>query len=80
LRERESTLAENTKTLSDKLTLLKEVNISSQNSHDATIQTLKNEHHQQLKARENALKEDFLKNLNLVNDSVVGKHRDLAEA
>jgi len=80
LREKESSLSEEVKTLSDKLTLLKEVNISSQNSHDSTIQSLKNEHHQHLKAKENSLKEDFLKNLNLVNDAVVGKHKYLAEA
>lgn len=80
LRDRDAALNEEVKSLGDRLNLLKEVNTNSQNSHEAAIQTLKTEHQQQLKAKETSLKEEFLKHLNAVNDTVVSKHKDLAEA
>lgn len=70
-------LSHEVKTLSDKLSLMKEVNQSGQLNHEANVNQLKSELFTKTKEREHDLKEEFLNNLNVINDTVVGKHQDL---
>lgn len=80
MKERESDMVHEIRSLNDKLSLMKDVNTSSQMTHDEAFNAMKNNFVTKLKERETELKNEFLDSLNNINDSVVVKHKDLIES
>jgi len=59
---------------------LKDVNESSQTGHSQVIDQLKNEYHNKIKEREDQLKNEFLHNLDSVNEAFSIRQKNLLES
>lgn len=79
-KEKETELNSEVKALNDKLSLLKNVNENSQFGHSQTIQQMKTEQQTKIAEREDQLRNEFLKNLDAVNEAFATRQKNLLES
>lgn len=79
-KEKETELNSEVKALNDKLSLLKNVNENSQFGHSQIIQQMKTEQQTKIAEREDQLRNEFLKNLDAVNEAFATRQKNLLES
>jgi len=60
--------------------MLKDMNENSQSSHTTVVQQLKAEYTTKLQEREDALRHEFLQNLDAVNEAFANRQKNLLES
>lgn len=79
-KEKETELNSEVKALNEKLNLLKNVNENSQFGHSQIIQQMKTEQQTKIAEREDQLRNEFLKNLDAVNEAFATRQKNLLES
>lgn len=79
-KEKETELNSEVKALNEKLSLLKNVNENSQFGHSQIIQQMKTEQQTKIAEREDQLRNEFLKNLDAVNEAFATRQKNLLES
>lgn len=64
----------------EKLNMLKNMNETSQTSHTSLVQQMKEEYTTKLQEHENALRHEFLQNLDAVNEAFANRQKNLLES
>lgn len=80
LKGKEAELISELKGYTEKLSLLKDVNESSHSSHSTIIQQMKTEYQTKLQEREDTLRNEFLQNLDAVNEAFANRQKNLLES
>lgn len=80
LRSKELELNSEIKGYTEKLNLMKDVNENSQAGHSQIIQQMKADQQAKMNEREDQLRNEFLKNLDAVNEAFSTRHKNLLES